>query len=200
VGWIGWRAQLGHDYHPDEWDNDVPSPHGAARMKPLPDRAQEGRVNPKGIPCLYLATARDTAMSEVRPWVGSLVSVAQFRTVRALNIIDCSVHHARNPLFLDEPTTEDREQAVWANIDRAFSEPSTRSDDAADYAATQVLAELFQNLGYDGVAYKSTFGETGFNVALFDLESATLINCALYIVDTVDYRFREQEGRYSITT
>jgi len=31
-------------------------------MKPLRDRAYEGRVNPKGVPCLYLATDPETAM------------------------------------------------------------------------------------------------------------------------------------------
>src|ERR1039458_6332974 len=36
-------------------------------MKPKPEKAKEGRVNPKGIPCLHLATHEDTAMSEVRP-------------------------------------------------------------------------------------------------------------------------------------
>jgi hypothetical protein len=31
--------------------------HPLERMKPLKDRAQEGRVNPKGIPCLYAANS-----------------------------------------------------------------------------------------------------------------------------------------------
>lgn len=43
----------------------VRSPHREARMKPLPDQAYEGRVNPKGIPSLYFATTREVAMSEV---------------------------------------------------------------------------------------------------------------------------------------
>jgi RES domain-containing protein len=168
-------------------------------MKPPADRAQEGRVNPKGIPCLYLATMRETAISEVRPWLGTLVSVAQFRTTRPLRIVDCSVHHARQPLFLEEPSEADREQAVWAHIDRAFSEPTTRSDDTADYVATQILAELFRREGYDGVAYKSAFGEQGFNIALFDLEAAELLNCGLYKIDSLNYRFSEADNPYFVT-
>jgi RES domain len=45
---------------------------------------------PKGIPCLYCATTPKTAMSETRPWIGEFVCVARFRTLRDLNVVDCS--------------------------------------------------------------------------------------------------------------
>lgn len=74
-----WRAQLGHDWRtcndPDEHEWEEEAPYSPERMKPLKDRAREGRANPKGIPYLYLATAKETALAEVRPWVGSKVSV-----------------------------------------------------------------------------------------------------------------------------
>jgi len=75
----------------------------------------------------------------------------------------------------------------------------TRSDDTAEYVATQILAELFRREGYDGVAYKSAFGERGFNIALFDLEAAELLNCGLYKVDTLNYRFSEADNPYFVT-
>ncbi|MBD9455904.1 RES family NAD+ phosphorylase [Rhizobium sp. RHZ02] len=53
---------------------------------------------------------------------------------------------------------------------QAFSTPADRSDDAAEYAPTQILAELFRSLGYDGVAYKSAFGEEGDNIAIFNID------------------------------
>jgi RES domain-containing protein len=202
VRWIAWRAQLGHDWrHIEEIEDDIPCAYGPARMKPILGRAQEGRINPKGIPCLYLATTLETAISEVRPWIDSLVSVAQFRMMRPLRVVDCSVHQAQRSLvfFFKEPSTADREQAVWAHIDRAFSEPTTRSEDAADYVATQILAELFRREGYDGVAYKSAFGEQGFNIALFDLGAAELLNCGLYKIDGLEYRFKESDQPYFVT-
>lgn len=96
-----WRAQLGQEEGPhntdgieDEKSNGVeflemPHPHPPKRMTPRTDRACEGRVNPKGIPCLYLSTERDTAMAEVRPWIGSYVSVATFTILRDLSLVDC---------------------------------------------------------------------------------------------------------------
>src|SRR6266566_4486089 len=63
-------------------------PFDTKRMKPIRGRAKEGRVNPKGIPYLYLATHRDTAVAEVRPWKGGVVSVGQFRVVRDLRLVN----------------------------------------------------------------------------------------------------------------
>lgn len=60
---IFWRAQLGHDWQLEEQiSEEIPAPFGKVRMKPLPDHAHEGRVNPKGVPCLYVATTRQTAI------------------------------------------------------------------------------------------------------------------------------------------
>ena len=92
-----WRAQLGFDIRNEEQDSEClieqeinKWPHPPKRMVPQPDRAYEGRVNPKGLPCLYCATERETAMTEVRPWCGAYVSVAQLITERDLRLVDCS--------------------------------------------------------------------------------------------------------------
>jgi len=198
LGWIGWRAQIGYDWRTVRDGAEIQCAYPPLRMKPMTDRACEGRANPKGIPCLYLATTLQTAVSEVRPWAGALVSAGQFRTNRPLRIMDCSVNHARQPLFLSEPSVEKREEAVWSHIDRAFSEPVTQSDNTAEYAATQILAELFQDLQYDGVAYKSVFGDDGYNIALFDLSATDLLNCGLYKVDTAVYKFSQEDAIYSV--
>ena len=75
-----WRAQTGQD-RKDIYtaDGKISLPVNVAyppeRMHPRKERASEGRVNPKGIPCLYLATAPATAVAEVRPPLGAWVSV-----------------------------------------------------------------------------------------------------------------------------
>src|SRR6266849_3611832 len=88
-----WRAQLGHDlerrYVDNEYIGDYPSPYPRERMKPLPDRARENRANPKGIPFLYLSNHKETAMSEARPRLGSLISLARFQPGRDLTIVNC---------------------------------------------------------------------------------------------------------------
>lgn len=74
----------------------------------------------------------------------------------------------------------------------------TRGDDSSDYVPTQIIAELFKKEGFDGIAYKSNFGDTGYNLALFDLEAANLINCELVKVDKIDIESSQQDNPYFI--
>jgi hypothetical protein len=178
-----WRAQLGHQMQFDKESGErVLSPHPEERMRPFSDRAIEGRVNPKGIPCLYFATTPEVAMTEVRPWIGSTISLAAFETTRQLKLVDC----AQPP---SGKVNDQAEDAVWHEINEAFSEPIVRSDTAGDYAATQILAEVFKVEGADGVIYKSAFLETGLNLALFDLECAEMIDTRLFKVEKATFKF-----------
>ena len=103
-----WRAQIGCDYVPqyqedEHGDNihvdDIPVPFDDKRMKPLNNSASEGRANPKGIPYLYVATDKETAMSEVRPSLGAILSVGKFKPTKELKIINFSVHQGKMNFF-----------------------------------------------------------------------------------------------------
>ena len=90
------------------------------------------------------------------------------QNIAGLELIDCSREQKDFPLHLvlqeleeQESEPAEIEKAVWSDINRAFAEPMTRSDDSADYVATQILAELFKREGFGGIAYKSNFGEDG---------------------------------------
>lgn len=190
-----WRAQIGYSlkpyYQDGDYVDDMPAPHPPDRMVPLRDRATEGRANPKGIPYLYLATKRDTALSEVRPWIGSLITVGQFRIKRRLKLINCTVGNPQEWLSLEsEMSPKQREETVWAQIDRAFASPVTRSDDSADYVPTQVLAEFFRANGFDGIGYRSSLG-AGHNIVLFDIEAVELTTCLLFELHSMKFEFRQ---------
>jgi len=183
VGSIFWRSQRGNDWElGDQGDEEGPcsvqAPLGPARMKPRANCAREGRANPKGIPCLYVATHDKTAVSEVRPWIGEYVSLAQFALKRDVRIVNCTADNHKLILYSHEPGPEEHERAVWQDIDRAFSQPVTPDDDTAAYAPTQVLAEYFREHGLDGIAYRSSVGP-GHNLAFFDIEVAVQKNCTL---------------------
>lgn len=201
-----YRAQRGVDYDPVVQDGievgEEPHGFGPARMKPLANRAREGRINPAGISVLYLASSEQTAISEIRPWVGSEVSIAQFKILRKLRAVNLSLGHGKisiGYILEEEPTSETKEKTVWVDIDNAFSRPVTLSDDSADYAPTQILAELFRNAGYDAVIYRSQFGEKGYNIALFDVDDAEAINCAPYQVKGIEVTFEEIGNRWFST-
>jgi hypothetical protein len=186
-----WRAQLGNCWREVEKDGKVqrvPYPYPKSRMKPIPEKVSDGRANPKGITCLYISTDYNTAVLEVRPLIGSYVTIAKMEITRSLKIVDFTSSRANfNDTWSVEPLDK-IEKAVWSDINDAFSKPVERSDDSLDYISTQILSELFKSNGLDGVAYKSSYGEAGFNTALFDLDSANVRDCFLCRVDDVSLK------------
>lgn len=201
LGSLFWRAQLGSKSRPLCYVGEKvvhrPEPFPPERMKPVPFEAQEGRVNSKGMPYLYLATTKETAMSEVRPWLNSRISVWQFKTVKDLKLIDCSVHPSDDAIvYIEEPDDQTKEEVVWGDIDRAFSKPITLSDMVSDYVPTQILAELFKLNGFDGVLYRSALSD-GLNLALFDIAAATMIKGLLYRTEKIQLSFIESRKDHS---
>ena len=69
----------------------------------------------------------------------------------------------------------------------------------ADYVPPQIVADLFRHHGFDGIRYKSLLGK-GYNYALFDLDSADLLNCCLYEVKSVHFEFDQFGNPYFNTT
>ena len=201
---IVWRAQNGHSWRPyyqhnpdtdeDIHVDDFPCPFPHNRMKPLSDSAAEGRANSKGIPCLYVATDKETAMAEVRPWLGAILTVARLKLTKDLKILDFSVEHGNNNfnLYFEEPSQEEIIKAVWSDIDNAFSKPTKASDLKSEYAPTQIISEFIKSRGYDGIAYKSSLAE-GHNICLFDLDSAEVANCYIFEPTSIKFEFKRVE-------
>ena len=198
-----WRARIGHDTYEEEYEGkkirEIPDALSQKEMKPLKSEAREGRANPEGIPVLYLSTLPETAMSEVRPWIGSWVSCARFETIRDLSVVDFTMDYSRGiSIFFKEPKPSSKEDAVWATIGQAFTRPVTPEEGTADYAPTQVISEMFKNEGFDGIVYKSSFGKKGYNIALFDLDDAHLTMCALHCVKSVKFKFFQLSNPYFV--
>lgn len=206
---VVWRAQNGHslkpyyEYDPDTemgiHTTDFPAPFPHDRMKPLADSAAEGRANSKGIPYLYVATDKETAMAEVRPWLGAILTVAHLKLTKDLKILDFSVEHGKNNFnlgfYFKEPSEEEIIKAVWSDIDNAFSRPTKASDLKSDYAPTQIISEFIKSKGYDGIAYKSSLG-TGYNICLFSLGSAEVVKCFMYEPTNIKFEFKKVDEQY----
>ncbi|MXY05863.1 MAG: RES family NAD+ phosphorylase [Gammaproteobacteria bacterium] len=214
------RAQTGfaernrRDDEGREWIEEVP--FRPERMIPPSRNVPEGRINPRGIPYLYLATDDKTAISEVRPSVGTPVSVAKFRTSRQLTLVDLSGATRRDDppatgldwllsvaYRMDQLSQEEIDRYVWAQIDFAFSKPVDSNDEYLNYVPTQVIAESLAEDGNDGVFYGSGLNLKGYNLALFDIHSAEFLNAQLFRVVRVDYDINDmgnpwflKDGKY----
>jgi len=166
-------------------------------MKPLERKALEGRVNPKGIPCLYLADDLETAIAETRSLVGDLISIGYFNTTRDLSLIDFTEESESRRVYFRDPPDEKIDAIVWRDINDAFSTPVTRNEDIAEYAPTQISAEHIKSSHSDGILYRSRLG-SGRNIALFNLGSAEMHLGELYRVDSVAYRFSSVDGPFGV--
>ena len=195
---ILYRAQLG-------WERDIgtredgsthgPEPYSEERMKPKENIASAGRANAQGIPVLYLAGDVNTAIAEVRPWIGSPVSLSQFKTVRKLKTLDLTrgFENTFLPPFSAEKgflpiDAKTKEDAVWRDIDDAFSRPVSLDDNPTGYIPTQILSELFKREGFEALVYRSKLGEKGHNFVIFDLNDANPINFTCYDVEAVSIK------------
>ena len=202
-----YRAQIGHLWrkiyqtNPETEEeihiDDDPYPFSFDRMKPLVENAREGRANPKGIPYLYVASDKETAMAEVRPWLKSIMTLGELKIKKELKILDFSLFQGNmnfSIYFKKNASKKEVNDAVWLEIDNAFSKPTKIAETTSDYAPTQIISEFVRSEGYDGIAYKSSFGD-GHNLVLFDIESADVVNCTIHQAVEIKHKFEEMEER-----
>ncbi|PJZ75279.1 RES family NAD+ phosphorylase [Leptospira neocaledonica] len=177
-----YRAQKGNDWvELTDEDKRKPVPYTAERMIPLKYRAKEGRVNPKGLPCLYLGNDIDTCIMETRPWEEELVSIGYFGVKSDLKLINFANEKMENVNYLPEPIYETIDYLLWSDVNEAFSIPISNDDDSAQYVPTQILSELIKHAGYDGIIYDSKLGY-GLNIALFNINNAEFLESKLFVV------------------
>lgn len=212
VGHPFWRAQIGSAdgelFVGDETHDvsiTVDKPYEPQRMTPNPAVVKSGRLNPMGTAFLYLADKEETAIAEVRPWKGAKVSIGLFEILRECRVINCTepgaprfhfgIDKDGKPLF---PTKDEWNGIVWDDISWAFAVPVDPFDSGLGYAPTQVLAEVFRDEGYDGIAFRSAMHPEGMNLALFNLNAARLHECYLHDVDSVTYKTAHTGQQYSL--
>ena len=169
--------------------------------------ALEGRVNPSGLVVLYMATTAETAISEIRPWVGDIVSVVHIEVMKGRRVVEPSKLHSEHQRLSwkglmarmpnAEMAPEEVNEIVWSDIEYAFSRPVTRSETGGEYAPTQILAGAVRVAGFDGVAYKSLFGgDNGYNVAFFGTKEVRLLSGHLYQVKDIEIKAEESGGSW----
>jgi len=197
IGETFWRAQLGdHDIvgvlgDNGEVDHDLIRPHKPDRMTPSSKHVGNGRANPVGIAYWYAATDPKTAMEEMRPWKGAVLTVAELHATRNLELIDCGNTQPTVAPYSTAPEPE-KEKFVWYSIGEAFSRPVAPTAINVDYVPTQMLAEAFRMAGFDGIRYKSHLGD-GMNVVVFQLSDFVIRKREVWKAKTVRYEFESHD-------
>ena len=157
---------------------------------PPPEKAYAGRANPHGIPFLYLATDETSALAEVRPWKGALVSIGAFRSLEEMELVDLTGKH-----FITDPFEfADSTSLVAAIADTEFlrtlsgvlSTPIDPDRSLIDYVPSQFLTEFIRDQGYPGIVYPSAMAD-GSNIVLFDEKLAICESVTLHEVKNISY-------------
>jgi RES domain-containing protein len=194
------RAQTGSEFSIEEekgveWEH----PLSKTRMNPDPKFiSRGGRANPPGFAYLYLATNENTALAEMRPWVGETLTLAVFKMKKRIKLVICRAgkENFGDRIFEENPSKKMLDSFVWNDISRAFSRPVNSGDQDSAYLPTQILAEAFKAEGFDGLAYQSGL-ERGTNVVLFNPLNAKLTYRFAYTLKRVRYEF-EAVPNYAI--
>jgi RES domain-containing protein len=130
---------------------------------PPKEKCSAGRLNPKGVPYLYLADSIDTVISELRPSTGSKITIACFKTKQTLRLLDfCRRQPHKGNDYLKI-------------IDDDFSRP-VKVGHTDDYCFTQYIAGFIKRKGYDGVKYTSSLNKNGYNITIFDPDKMAIVD------------------------
>ena len=133
-----------------------------------------GRMNPAGIPYLYLAFDENTALAETRVAQGQEITVSQWSPIRALQVIDLS-RCLRSPSVFSEKRPEyEMKQFLYAFRDEISKTVAHDGSEHVEYVPTQVVSEYFAQAftfgageQVDGLVYPSAAEDGGKNLVVF---------------------------------
>lgn len=183
-----YRARLG--YTEERAEEKLPFPEMGA---PPPEEARAGRANSEGESVLYCAETERTAIAEVRPAAGLVISVCSPCPRRDLRVLDLVSTHTINP-FACEPG----ELRYWSELLKllyAFggqlSTPLERVDRVIDYRPSQKLASRLHEAHFDGIRYPSAMDVGGVNLVFFDPLVCEILEPKLVKIEKTSVQFSD---------
>lgn len=159
---------------------------------PPVEKATAGRVNPIGIPYLYLSDSAKTTYYEVRAVYLDKLSVGTFEVTRKLKLMDFAY---KVNLFLtyNEGDKSLKEviikKKIIDSIAADMSKPLRRFDSELEYVPTQLLCEYCRRLA-DGIIFDSSLHKGGRNYVLFDEKDAACTNVESHEITRIDIDVR----------
>lgn len=160
--------------------------------------ATDGRANSFGISRLYLAYDVDTTLHEIRAAEFDYVTIANFKLVESIRVVDLKRIGRISPFLPDVDSTElaiNREhlQKIAHEIGRTVR----RGDSLLDYLPTQYICDFIMSIEdengkyrFDGIEYQSAMKDGGANLAIFYPGKFKCTSCSTYEVIELKYSKR----------
>lgn len=161
-----WRARIGVKSRlksTSVFSNDIKYiPHTGTQIGAPPiEKATEGRLNRERVSILYMASDDETAIAELRPHPGHLISLGQFQASKSIKYANLALHDIRE--FLSDDLLDSLNHIL--SISKVLNLP-VQPENKSLYMATQLFADGIRKAGFEGVAFKSSLGR-GVNFASF---------------------------------
>ncbi|MDT2600282.1 RES family NAD+ phosphorylase [Enterococcus hulanensis] len=160
--------------------------------------ASAGRLNPEGISRLYLCSEEETAIGEIRASRHDIVTIGKFQVKEKLRVLDLSNFDQINILstfgyseFLKYYLNMD----ALKQISDELAKPVRSSDKSRDYLATQYISDFVKSItgeeksSYQGIKYRSTASETGYNLMLFKDSEIELVSQETKAIKYIKYLY-----------
>jgi hypothetical protein len=192
-GKVYYRARLGCGV--GEYGEYEPYRGTAIGAPPSEHVKRPGRANRRNESMLYCSDDELTAISEMRPPRGYIISVCSLTLNRAARILDlCEPLEPINPFITDTPLWECEIDELLDAFAEEMSRPLEReNDEEAHYLPTQKLAEYIKNERFDGIRYPSALNEAGTNIVFFDPAIATIGESQLVRVTKTKVEYEREE-------
>lgn len=145
----------------------------------------------------YGAEEEGTAVAEVRPHRGTLVTIGEGETSRDLRLIDLTAGMGlASPFECSEGYLRSLVESceLFNHLNKEFAKPLRHTDDTNEYLPTQFFAEWARDHGYHGLRYESAMFTGGHNVVFFDTASVTIKSVRLVRTDSVEVIYSDYSG------
>ncbi|MCG5050950.1 RES family NAD+ phosphorylase [Pectobacterium brasiliense] len=143
---------------------------------PPNEMASNNRMSPSGISFLYTSGDKDTCISELHPYVGDTIAIAEFSSTRNFCFFDFTLLEnivEREITLLDKPDSENfKIRYLIKKLHGLIAKPFRASD--TSYIEIQAFSETIKNYGgfnFDGIIFQSSQNNKGINYVFFGDEN-----------------------------
>lgn len=112
-----------------------------------------------------------------------------------LNKLLCGIHNVNTTAAFSQVRIESlsANTKIFRDIANEIAKPLRRNDSTLAYLPTQFITEFIKSNGYAGVAYTSTMGTEGINVAVFDESLFKCVAVHTVEINNISYAYGEIE-------
>jgi hypothetical protein len=151
--------------------------------------ASAGRTNPEGISCLYLANSEKTTLHEIRAGVYDYVTIGRFELRKDIEVANLAEIDKISPFSGMDNSLLAINIEHLKKISDEIAKPLRRHDSQLDYLPTQYISDYIKSENFDGIEYKSTMCQDGFNLAIFDESLFKCTGATVYDVKSLSYSY-----------